>query len=196
MSSSSIVNKTDSGLKITAFDIEPFDKDAEPNGMHFDLCCEVETGEGYRNRAVVSNTLPGWGTFEFHTDEGKVGKEAGDDSAPSPLHYFTAGSAFCFLSHLIYSARSLKLVVRNMRVQSRIRYRTNYNPFRGSAQHPRDSFGWAEFQELHVLIDSEESEEDLLNLVKWSSQACMAENALARNTPVESHLHVNGKQVS
>ena len=195
MTNEALVKKVDTDVQPETFEIPAFDKDALPDGMSFDISVSADVIQRFRKRAIVSNNLPGFGTFQIITDEGKLGDQMGEDQAPSPLHYFTVGSAFCLMSHLLLSMKVMRLKIADMRIEMRIRYRTNFNPYGGQIPDPSELMGWAEFQETHVLIDSEEPEEKIRNLVDWSCRACMAENSLSRPTPVKHYAHLNGKQL-
>ncbi|MAU40716.1 MAG: hypothetical protein CMF31_03750 [Kordiimonas sp.] len=195
MSVDLIVKKVEEDAQPTVYDVNPFVRDKNAEGMDFEINVVADVIQNFRKKAVVSNTLPGWGSFQMITDEGKV-TNLGDDTAPSPLHYFTVGSAFCLMSHLLVAMKTLKLDIKDMRIEMRIKYHTAFNAFGTKQAHPSEMLGWPTLQETHVIIESDESEEDIANMVKWSCNACIAEAALRNETPVESHAHLNGKQIS
>lgn len=56
------------------------------------IAIEAESLEGMKKRAVVTLEQPEGSTFSIICDEGAY--LAGDDTAPSPLAYFSAGIAF------------------------------------------------------------------------------------------------------
>ena len=56
------------------------------------VAIEAETLEGMKKRAIVTLEQPEGSTFSIICDEGSY--LAGEDSAPPPLAYFSAGIAF------------------------------------------------------------------------------------------------------
>lgn len=68
----------------------------EPYHFAIDVICESTSGFG--KRAIVTSPVPGGISFEILSDEGK--SIGGEDAAPAPLAYFTAGVAFCLLTHI------------------------------------------------------------------------------------------------
>lgn len=192
MTDRSIVKKVDKPVEQSSFAPPSFQKAKVGEKLKIDMYVVAEPLDNgpLMKKANVSTNLPGWGVWEIVCDEGTNG--GGFDSAPSPLMYFSAGIAFCLLTHIQTAAKLLKIKLDRVRVEQRTTFSTTYN---FGSMHPKNLFGAGEQQETHLFIESSETEQNLQDFAKWCEQGCMAFQTVANATPATTYLHLNGENI-
>jgi uncharacterized OsmC-like protein len=131
---------------------------------------------------------PSYSHFELACDEGTA--MGGTDTAPAPLGYFTAGIAFCLLTHIASYLHTKKLDIDKLKVELRANFVTSRSHLE-AAGGPQGSEG----VETHVIIDSREPPEKLQELVELCDRACMAMQTVAHAVPHATRLVLNGRPV-
>ena len=179
----------DSAPAPTEFEPAPFRKAKVPEPLQFEVNIVAHAEERQKKNGLIQVSIPGFSPVKLYCDEQPP---VGDDTAPPPLAFFSAGIAFCLLTHLtdILTARNIK--VDSMRIEQRIRFKTNLSTMR-TLGHTTE--GECEAIESHVLIDSPESEETIRNLVAEAEGACMAHHAMRNPTPWSTRTVHNGSEI-
>lgn len=154
--------------------------------IHVDIEVVAEALERQAKRAFVTSAAGGGSTFEIRCDEAAF--LGGDDSAPSPLSYLSAGVAFCFLTHVTSYVRKTKLSIDAIKVELRARYIKQTIQQSEGGQTP----GGCEGLDLYVKIDSPEPSEKIAQLVAVCRKACMAVQSFANAVPTSTELVHNG----
>lgn len=149
--------------------------------FHFDVSAEPVGRQG--KRAVIGTPMPGWSPFEIYCNEGTP--LGGEDDAPSPLGYFTAGVAFCLLTHITMYLGASGLNVQRIKVEVRGNYAAEAEPPSGGAE----SF------ETAIIIDSPEPADRIKAFVEQCQSACIALQTIANRTPLHSKVIHNGAEV-
>jgi len=186
-----IVEKAHSAPKPVSFKLNEFQKPKKGEKLLIDMSVIVEPLEGpMQKKAYVSVNLPSWSDWEISCDEGTAG--GGDDSAPAPLMYFSAGVAFCLMTHIQMAAQQLNLSYSYLKVEQRTQFSSDFN---FETMHPKDNFGAGEKFETYVLIGSDEDPEKLAQFVGWCEQACMAGQIVRNATPLSTNIILNGQKI-
>lgn len=190
MSKFEIVRATSEHVSPQRFEVTPFRQPAPGERLRFEVNLTAEAGEKMSKRARVEPNLDTWSTFEIACDEGTA--LGGDDSAPPPLSYLSAGIAFCLLTHLQQFARQRQLQLDDLRVEQRMRFSTDLP---GPDGPNADVEGCCEGVETHVVAEGDEDPDRVRELVERAWQACMAMQTAVNATPQETHVHLNGNRV-
>lgn len=179
----------DTGPVPTEFEPSPFKKAKVPEPLQFEVNIVAHAEERQKKNGVIQVNIPGFSPLKLYCDEQPP---VGDDTAPPPLAFFSAGIAFCLLTHLsdILTARNIK--VDAMRVEQRIRFKTNLSTMRTLGHTTQ---GECEAIESHVVIDSPESEETIQALVAEAEGACMAHHAMRNPIPWSTRVVYNGDEI-
>ncbi len=185
-----IAAKVDHGPTLTTFEARPFKKPRLGEQMAFEVNLVAESLDGMRKRAVIEPNLPTWGAFELTCDEGAG--LGGEDTAPPPLGYLSAGIAFCLLTHLTSFVRAKKMNVDRIRIEQRVNFSTTLVT---DAEKAGDLKGSCDGVETHVVVEGDEPEESIKELVRVSENACMAMQAIINATPKSAYVHLNGKLI-
>lgn len=156
--------------------------------MHFEVNLVAQAQSKQQKTGTVSVNIPGFSPLKLYCDEQPP---VGDDQAPPPLAYFCAGIGFCLMTHLtdIYTAR--KIEVTSMRLEQRVRFKTNLSHMRELGHTTQ---GETEMVETHVIIDSPEPQEKIQELLNEAEGACMAHFALRNPIPWSTRLVHNGAE--
>jgi len=173
----------------TQFKPSPFKKSKPPEPLHFEVNIVAEAGDRQKKYGTVQVNIPGFSPVKLYCDEQTP---VGDDTAPPPLAFFSAGIAFCLMTHLtdIFTAR--KIEIHSMRLEQRVRFMTNLGTMRELGHTTQ---GQCEMVETHVIINSPEPEEKIQALLTEAEGACMAHHALRNPIPWSTHLVHNNKQI-
>jgi uncharacterized OsmC-like protein len=171
---------------MTQFEPVPFERPKVGERGRFEINLVATAGERQLKTAVVSCSIPGYGAFEMTADEGT--SYYGDDSAPPPLAYFSAGIAFCLLTHLQALVHAHRLSVRSIRVEQRLKYSTTLATTMATLAPPD---GRCDQLETHVLVDSDEPSERIATLVAHAEAACMAHQTVLQLTPASIRVLLN-----
>ena len=184
------VGERGTGLpEITQFEPSPFKKGRPPEPLHFEVNIVAEAHERQKKSGVVQVNIPGFSPAKLYCDEQKP---VGDDTAPPPLAYFSAGIAFCLLTHLSDILTARKIDITSMKIEQRIRFKTNLSTMR-ELGYPTE--GACEGIESHVLIDSPEDAATVQKLLEEAEGACMARFALRNPLPWMTRLVHNGGEL-
>lgn len=189
MPDTGIVTKAKSQIAPTRFAVTPFRRAGPGEPVRFEVNLVAEASERMRKRARVEPNLDGWSAFEIACDEGLA--LGGEDTAPPPLAYLSAGVAFCLLTHLQEFSRQWGLSIDSLRVEQRMRFSKE----REAAGPGGRARGHCDGVETHVLVESSEDAARIRELVDRAWHACMAMQAIVNATPQETHLHLNGASV-
>lgn len=185
-----IVQKIEGSPALTRYEARNFTKPKVGEEMTFEVNVVAESLDGMKKIAVVEPNLPTWGAFRLVCDEGHA--LGGEDSAPPPLGYLSAGIAFCLLTHLSAFIRQHKLDIERLTIEQR----TNFSTTLVTDAEKEGSFkGKCAGVETHVVVESKHPEEAISKLVKVSEDACMAMQALISQVPTHTRIHLNGKEI-
>jgi len=167
----------------------PFRKSRPPAPLHFEVNMTAEAGVRQKKTGTVQVSIPGFSPVRLYCDEQPP---VGDDTAPPPLAFFCAGIGFCLMTHLTDILVARKIRVDNLKLEQRIRFKTNLGTMR-ELGHTTE--GETEHVETHVIIESPENAERILDLLNEAEGACMAHHALRNPIPWSTRLVHNGIEV-
>lgn len=193
MPEAKIVWTVDDEPPFTAFEPTPFKKPRPNESMKIEVNLVAEVEDGFRKHALVRPNLPNMPTFGIASDEGNIPSKhnyRGEASAPPPLSYFAAGVAFCLMSHLKGFIYERKLDIKRYAVEQRLVFTRGLPEdaeISGRAGASCDLF------ETHVLVESDESAENIKSLIEDAQAVCMASVALINPVPAMTHVHLNGE---
>lgn len=173
----------------TEFEPSPFKKAQVPKPLHFEVCVVAHAEERQKKNGLVQVNIPGFSPVKLYCDEQTP---IGDDTAPPPLAFFSAGVAFCLLTHLSDILTARKIRVDAMRVEQRVRFKTNLSTMRTLGHTTEGECGGIE---SHVVIDSPEPVETIRELVAEAEGACMAHHALRNPMPWSTRVVHNGAEI-
>ncbi len=162
-------------------------KIGEPYRFAFDIV--VEPTSEFGKRALVPSPTPNGAAFEIYCDEGKV--VGGEETGPTPLAYFTAGVAFCLMTHITGYLRFTDLQVRKLRVELRANYVTSL----GHVDRGGQGEGGAESFETFVIIDTDEPADRIQEFVAICERACIASQTIAKAIPTSVGIVLNGEKI-
>ena len=185
-----IVSKHESSPALEKITVTEFVKPRLGEQMSFEVNLRAESLDGMKKRAIIEPNLPTWSPFEIHCDEG--GALGGTDEAPPPLGYLSAGIAFCLLTHLTAFVRSKKLDIDSLSVEQRTRFATTLVT---DAEAEGDFRGRCLGVETHIIVEGDQSPDDIKQLARESENACMAMQAIMNATPTNTTIHLNGETV-
>ncbi|GAB2882683.1 OsmC-related (seleno)protein [Microbulbifer echini] len=192
MSSSTIVRKINGEAEQATFAPPHLDKVKQGEQLKFHAHINVEPmPQGHHlKKATIFSNVPNGGTWELISDEGTA--VGGRGSAPSPIMYFSAGLALCMMSHVEMLAQLADMNLTKISLEQKTEFSTTLN-FGGIK--PEDIFGKGDKVEIHLMIESDETEEKLLNFAHCCRQACMSLQTVAQATPVTTALFINNKAI-
>lgn len=173
----------------TQFEMSPFKKSRPPEPLHFEVNIVAEAHDRQKKSGVVQVNIPGFSPAKIYCDEQTP---VGDDTAPPPLAFFSAGIAFCLLTHLSDILTTRKIQVDTMKIEQRIKFMTKLGSMRELGV-PNE--GACEMVETHVLIDSPEPPEKIQALLAEAEGSCMAHYALRNPIPWSTRLVHNGTEL-
>ena len=173
----------------TQYEASPFKLAKVPEPLHFEVNVVAHAEERQKKNGVVQVNIPGFSAVKLYCDEQTP---IGDDTAPPPLAFMSAGIAFCLLTHLSDILAARKISVNAMRIEQRIRFKTNLSTMR-TLGHTTE--GECEGIESHVVIDSDESQETIGKLVEEAEGACMAHYAMRNPIPWSTRVVHNGDEI-
>ncbi len=173
----------------TQFEPGPFKKSRPPEPLHFEVNLVAEAHSKQKKTGTVQVNIPGFSPVKLYCDEQPP---VGDDTAPPPLAFFSAGIGFCLMTHLTDILNTRKIQVDSMWLEQRIRFMTNLGTMR-ELGHTTE--GRCEMVETHVIIDSPEPAEKIKGLLDEAEGACMAHFALRNPVPWSTRLVHNGQEV-
>jgi uncharacterized OsmC-like protein len=173
----------------TEFEPGPFRKSRPPEPLRFEVNMVAQAQSKQQKTGTVQVNIPGFSPVTLYCDEQPP---VGDDQAPPPLAFFTAGIGFCLMTHLtdILTARNVE--VTSLRLEQRVRFMTNLGTMRDLGH---TTEGQCERVETHVIIDSPEPTERIEALLNEAEGACMAHHALRNPIPWMTRLILNGEEI-
>ncbi|MCG8446676.1 MAG: OsmC family protein [Hyphomicrobiales bacterium] len=192
MREDTIVRKVDREGSQETFGDPALEKVKQGQTMQFNAHVNVEAlpqGKHLKKATIFSN-VPNGGTWEIISDEGTA--VGGRGSAPSPIMYFATGLALCMMSHIEMLANQLGIDLKT-RLEQKACFSTTLNL---GGIHPKDVFGAADKVDIHLLIETEQSEKDVEDFVRWCRQACMSLQAMTQKTPANISVKLNGAPLS
>ncbi len=172
----------------TQYELSEFKKARHPEPYRFEVNLVAEAHNKQSKTGVVSVNIPGFSPVTLYCDEQPP---VGDDTAPPPLAFFSAGIGFCLMTHLTDILTARKIQVDSLKLEQRIRFATNLGHMR---DHGYMTNGACEMVETHVIIESPEPEERIQDLLNEAEGACMAHFALRNPVPWSTRLVYNGKE--
>jgi len=184
-----IVTKLSTGPKFEVLQDVVRAKPRPGEPLRFDIKVVAEPTSFQGKRAIVASPGPGWGNFEIRCDEGTP--LGGDDSAPAPLGYLTAGVVFCLMTHISGYLRVKKLNLDRIKVEVRANFMTTMGNLATGGQ----ASGACEGFETYVIVDSSEPPERVKELVEVCEEACMAMQALVNSVPATTKIILNGRAI-
>jgi uncharacterized OsmC-like protein len=191
----SIVVKVETPLETSLLSREQMDRSQIGGGaghgaFRFEVDLRAEALEKMRKHAVVQPNIPGYGAFSIYSDEGTPLQ--GDDAAPPPLSYLSAGVAFCLLTHLAEYVRATKMDVDRLGLEQKMRFATNNTP-----RTVRDGSAGGECEgiETYVVVEGREAEERVHELVRVSQQACMGMQTVLNQVQASMAVSFNGRTI-
>lgn len=171
------------------FDPSPFKKVQIPEPLQFEVNVVAHAEQRQKKNAMIQVNIPGFSPVKLYCDEQPP---VGDDTAPPPLAFLSAGIAFCLLTHLTDILTARKITVNAMRVEQRMRFKTNLSTMRTLGHMTQ---GECEGIESHVVIDSPESAETIRALVDEAEGACMAHFVVRNPIPWSTRVVHNRAEV-
>jgi uncharacterized OsmC-like protein len=174
--------------EVTQFDAAPFKKSRPPEPTRFEVNLVAEAGTMQHKTGTVSVNIPGFSPVTLYCDEQPP---VGEDTAPPPLAFFSAGIGFCLMTHLTDILNTRKIQVDSLRLEQRIKFQTNLATMRELGHTTQ---GECQHVETHVIIDSPEPEERIAELLAEAEGACMAHHALRNPIPWSTRLVHNNKE--
>ena len=165
---------------------KPVIKPGEPIRFAYDVV--AEPGPGQSKRGVILSPRSDYSSWEITCDEGTAMN--GDDAAPSPLGYMIMGVAFCLLTHIQGYLHKRPMEIDSIRVEIRAQYGTlPPEPDQG-----QQGEGMCDAYNVHVIIESQETQADLQNLIAVCRDACMAIATVASAVPTNTSVFINGTE--
>lgn len=175
--------------KPSEFEPGPFRKSRPPEPLRFEVNMVAQAHNKQQKTGSVQVNIPGFSPVTLYCDEQPP---VGDDRAPPPLAFFTAGIGFCLMTHLTDILTARKIEVTSMRLEQRVRFMTNLGTMRDLGHTTQ---GQCERVETHVIIDSPEPSERIEALLGEAEGACMAHHALRNPIPWMTRLIHNGEEI-
>ncbi|QFT55164.1 OsmC family protein [Microbulbifer sp. THAF38] len=193
MSSTTIVRKLSEDAEQATFPPPHLDKVKQGELLKFHAHINVEQmPQGHHlKKATIFSNVPNGGTWELICDEGTA--VGGRGSAPSPIMYFSAGLALCMMSHVEMLAQLSGIHLKKVKLEQKTEFSTTLN-FGGIEA--EKVFGKGERVEIHLMIESDETEEKLVEFAHCCRQACMSLQTVANATPVTTSLYLNSKAIT
>lgn len=139
---------------------------------------------GELRRAMVAEDVPKGAAFSVLADEGEA--IGGDDSAPTPLSYFSVSIAFCFMSQLSQFAKARKLELGEVKVGQMIRFSVSGSRLDDSRE--VSCLG----VESKVEIESPESPDLIRQAIAHAERTCFVLQSLLTRVPVSTAATLNG----
>ena len=190
-----IVRKISEDVDFKLISKTPFKKARMGEPVKFEMYVKAKPVLGVSSIAEVSQNAPTWGNFTIVCDEGSA--LGGRDTAPSPLYYFTAGIGFCFLSHIATYINMHKLKIDNISLELCMRFASVKfaKILDGKNENKNQALGSSDGIELHLIVESEETEETIQRMHEDSIRHCQALQSIINPVPVQANIHVNGKKL-
>ena len=171
------------------FEAGPFRKSRPPEPLRFEVNMVAEAHNKQQKTGTVQVNIPGFSPVTLYCDEQPP---VGDDQAPPPLAFFTAGIGFCLMTHMTDILNTRKIEVTSMRLEQRVRFMTTLGTMRELGHR---TTGETEKVETHVIIDSPEPAERIQSLLEEAEGSCMAHHAMRNPIPWSTRLVHNGVEI-
>lgn len=167
----------------------PFKKARPPEPLRFEVNMVAQAHGKQQKTGTVQVNIPGFSPVTLYCDEQPP---VGDDQAPPPLAFFTAGIGFCLMTHMTDILNTRKIEVRSMRLEQRVRFMTTLGTMRELGHR---TTGECEKVETHVIVDSPEPPERIQSLLEEAEGSCMAHFAMRNPVPWSTRLVHNGVEL-
>ena len=171
------------------FEAGSFRKSRPPEPLRFEVNMVAQAYNKQQKTGAVQVNIPGFSPVTLYCDEQPP---VGDDRAPPPLAFFTAGIGFCLMTHMTDILNTRKIEVTSMRLEQRVRFMTTLGTMRELGYR---TTGECEKVETHVIIDSPEPPERIQALLEEAENSCMAHHALRNPIPWSTRLVYNGAEI-
>lgn len=181
---------SDEEISTTQYTPAPFAKAKHPEPYRFEVNLSAEAGNMQSKTGVVSVNIPGFSPVKLYCDEQPP---VGEDTAPPPLAFFAAGIGFCLMTHLTDILTARKIKVDSLKLEQRIVFRTNLGHMR---EHGYMTDGGCDLVETHVIIESDEPQQRIVDLLQEAENGCMAHFALRNPIPWSTRLIFNNNEVA
>ncbi|MEL7029241.1 MAG: OsmC family protein [Pseudomonadota bacterium] len=185
-----IVSKLPQEPRLLSIEVRNFKPPRPAERLPIEVHVAAEPVKGQKKHGTVRVQLPSWSPFEVYCDEGSMIK--GEDTAPSPLCYFTLGVAFCFLSHIDMYLNNSGFRLQRVRIEINAKYSTDgaEKVFHGQVNGRCDGY------DFFIHIDTDEKPDAVRKMVGLCTDACMALQTVLNATPVLQRIILNGEELS
>lgn len=174
----------------TQYTPSSFSKAKHPEPYRFEVNLSAEAGNMQSKTGIVSVNIPGFSPVKLYCDEQPP---VGEDTAPPPLAFFAAGIGFCLMTHLTDILTARKIKVDSLKLEQRIVFKTNLGHMR---EHGYMTDGGCDLVETHVIIESDEPQQRIIDLLAEAENGCMAHFALRNPIPWSTRLIFNNNEVT
>lgn len=188
---SEIVYKIGHDVEMNKVDLTPYQKPRIDEPNRFEIFLNAQHMGGMVNKADVSTNSPTWANFSIACDEGPA--IGGGNTAPAPLDYLAAGIAFCFLSHVTMYCRACEINLKVVSVELRMKFSIVNKADR---MKEKGLSGSSDGLEFHFIVESDEPEESVRRVYDECIKACVAIQSIVNPVPFDSHLHINGTEIT
>lgn len=154
------------------------DLDSMPQTAQVQFNCTGTAVGKMRNELAVEMVQPFHESFQLASDEGSF--HGGDASAPPPLALFVAGLTGCLMTQIRAFAKRLGVTLADLKVETRVIWDWQ-KAGRVYETAPR-SF------EIDVLIDSPDSFDKTVALVRAAQKGCFLEQTLGQQNTIRHRV--------
>jgi uncharacterized OsmC-like protein len=166
-----------------------FSDPASPDGEKWlELHAKVEFVKDHLQRVEIRK-----GKFVIFGDEPKrmaglpIG---GENSAPAPFEYFVAGFAMCAAAQYLWQIADLDLKVDDFSLE--VTTQGKWTPILPDGV---DEGSHIHLAQVTVHMESEESDEDILELARLAHLHCPAHQSLVHEVDVKTQVMLNSKNI-
>jgi len=149
---------------------------------------EARLEEGLLMEARVQLLKPIGSTFLFRADETTA--QGGQELAPPPLAYVSAGVGFCFMTQLGRYAHIMKWSLDSYSIVQDNAYESAGSLVRGDLRSEARPFG------THVFVRSGRSDAEARRLVALGERTCFLHAAMRGAFPSRVRIELNGRPLS
>lgn len=186
-----IVYKIEHDIEMNKVNLTPFQKPRVTDPNRFEIFLRAQNMGGMTNKADVGTNSPTWANFSISSDEGTA--IGGGNAAPAPLDYLAAGIAFCFLSHVTMYCQACNINIKKVFVELRMKF---FIVNKAEQMKEMGLSGSSEGLEFHFIVESDEPEESVRKVYDECIKACVAIQSIVNPVPFDSHLHLNGTEIT
>ncbi len=143
----------------------------------------------YMHKIRAKSLTQNYQTWELYTDDSRG--YAGIDKAPTSRAYFTVGTSFCLKSQLTGNKMFYKkqgIDIEDFRVEHQFNYQQDDFMTPSMNGHLDDVV-------TRVIVQSDASEESVMNYAKQALRMCFAGEGIQNETEMDTNIYLNGKIV-